>query len=138
MVFKAAPKMVLVKEDDMKVIQHPNMKLILKSGVSGKDGKDGVDGANGSGDYNSPTPIAIVDGSTFNIPAGKKLDSISVIPAAGDRVLTVGYSAGEGEVIDAEDISGNDGASFPSGKYFHNGITLHFSGFTGSVLIYLL
>lgn len=96
-------------------------------------GQQGEDGG-----YASPAETAVVDGTTYAIPAGKKLDSISVVPAIGARVLTVGYSTGTAEVIDNEDVDSNDGASFSIGKYYHTGKTLHFSGFTGSVLVYLL
>ena len=88
--------------------------------------------------YVSPTPISVVDGTTFVIPAGKKLDSITAIPAAGARTLSVGYSAGAGEVIDAEEIPSNDETSFPIGRRYNAGKTLHFSDYIGQIVIYLL
>lgn len=91
-----------------------------------------------AGGYQSPGETSIVHGTTYDIPAGKKLDSISIVPGTGTRTITVGYSLGAGEVIDAEEIDNNDAASFAIGKYYHTAKTIHFSGFTGSVLIYLL
>lgn len=88
--------------------------------------------------YASPEPISIIEGDAYDIPAGKKLDSISIIPSAGDRVLTIGYSPGAGDLVDGETIASDDSASFQYGIYFHLGQTLHFSGFSGDILIYLL
>lgn len=88
--------------------------------------------------YVSPTPISVVDGTTYAIPPGKKLDSITTIPAAGARTLSVGYSAGGGEVIDSETIDNNDETSFPIGRRYSAGKTLHFSQYTGQIVIYLL
>jgi hypothetical protein len=124
----------------VKVAQRPNVRLKITRGFSIliNRGATGAPGQNGADGYNGTSPTAIVDGTTYAVPAGKKVDSISVVPAAGVRLLTVGYSSGTGEVVDAEEISSNDGASFHVGKYYHAGKTLHFSGFTGSVLIYLL
>lgn len=121
---------VLVLKDDLTLIPRNTLRLILSQGAAGNNGVDGA--------YNSPTPFPIVDGTTLVIQAGKKIDSISVIPAAGARILTVGYTYGSGEVVDNEEVAALDPASFHIGKYYDVQTTLHFSGFTGSVLIYLL
>ena len=56
-------------------------------------------------------------------PAGMK-------PAGADELRPFGG-------LTAEEIEADDSASFQIGRYFHLGKTIHFSGFEGSVLIYL-
>ena len=92
----------------------------------------------GGGSITSVFNVDVIDGTTYNIPAGKKLDSVSVIPETGDRVLTIGYTYGSGEIIDAEEIISDTAPSFPRGMYFHNGQTIHFSGFVGQVKLYII
>ena len=112
------------------VVNKPAVVHTVPGGPRGIKGDDGA--------YASPTATDIEDGTEYEVPAGKQLHSIAVVPASGARVLTVGYSAGAGEVIDEEDVDSDDSVTFPINKYYHAGITLHFSGFTGSVLIYVL
>lgn len=108
-------------------------------GIQGPQGIQGIQGVPGAdGGYVSPTPTSISDGTTYAVPAGKKLDSIAVIPSAGDRTLTVGYTYGVGDLIDLEEVTSNDAPNYVIQKYYHTGKTLHFAGFSGQVMIYLL
>lgn len=106
------------------------VNVIVNRGITGPPGADGT--------FISPSAQAVVDTSTINISAGKQVLSIAIVPTGSTRTLSVGYSAGTGELIDNEPIDANDSPVFYIGRYFHTAKTLHFSGFTGSVLIYIL
>lgn len=109
-------------------------------GVQGPQGIQGIQGIPGAdGGYTSPSATTVADGTTYSVPAGKKLDSIAVVPSgSGDRTLTVGYAYGVGDLIDQEEVLSNDAPNYVIQKYFHDGKTIHFSGFSGQVMIYLL
>lgn len=96
-----------------------------------------IPGGSNSG-YNSPTPIDIASPTTYNIPNGKLLLAIAVIPASGARNLSVGYTAGSTQILDNEEIDSNKEASFIVGRYFNTQKTLHISGFTGQLIFYIL
>ena len=104
--------------------------LTFNRGIHGPPGLDGV--------YGSPVLTSIIPGTTYVIPAGKQLDSIAVIPAAGARTITIGYTASATQIADTEDVNSNQSLVLTIKKYYHTVQTIHFSGFTGSVRIYLL
>lgn len=118
---------IRVDEREARVCPDGDVKIIVPVGVQGAPGAD----AAGS------ILLSVVNGTTYAISPGKLLDKIAVIPSSGDRILTVGYSAGTGEIIDNEEISSNNGTTFPIVRYFHGGQTIHFSGFTGQVKLFL-
>ncbi len=123
-------KQTLVLQAGLKLTHTRGYKLELSRGVSGRPGINGA--------YNTPEPTTIVDGTTHVIPAGKQLQGIAILPETDDRVLTVGYSAGAGEVIDNEEVNGDDAGFFLIGKFYPTAKTIHFSGFEGEVLIFIL
>ena len=87
----------------------------------------------------SATPAtAIVDGTTVALPPNKQVLSIAVTAAAGSRTLTVGTSAAATDVIDSEVIPTNTDQNLPVGIFTSTGLTLHFSGFIGTVRVYIL
>ena len=64
--------------------------------------------------------------------------SIGVTAAAGSRTLNVGTSAAGTDVVDGEVIPTNTDDNLPVGIFTSTGLTLHFSGFIGTVRIYIL
>ena len=133
--FNESGKAILVIGTGLKLNISTGLRLFIKQGASGDNGKDGADG---SGSGASPAvSVSVVNGTTYALAAGKKLDSISVVPASGDRLISVGYTAGAGDVLDNEDVLSNDGTSWPIGRRYHTGKTLHFSQFTGEVILYI-
>ena len=95
-------------------------------------GEPGVDGG-----YISPTLTAITPGSTFAIPAGKRLMGFGINAAAGARTFTVGTTPG-GDELDSVTIPTNTDYDVNVRLYTSTGVTIHFTGFTGNVRIYLL
>ena len=106
------------------------------TGATGATGAEGPAGADGG--YASPSGTAVVNGTTIAVPANKQIHSIAVTAAAGSRTLAVGTSASGTDVIDGEAIPTNTDQNFPVGIFTSTGLTLHFSGFTGTVRVYLL
>ena len=96
-----------------------------------------VSGAIGTGGINT-VDLDIIDGTNYTFPAGKKLDSISVLPSGADRTLTIGTTPSGTEVLEDMAIAANTSPSAALGIYFHNGATLSFSGFVGTVKLYIL
>ena len=94
-------------------------------------GEPGADGG-----YTSPALTAVTPGSTFAIPAGKTLLMFGIDRAAGARTFTVGTTVG-GDEITTVDVPSNTDSRPMAGFYTSVGQTIHFSGFTGNVRIYL-
>ena len=90
-----------------------------------------------AGGYTSPVLTAITPGSTFAIPAGKRLIGFGINAAAGSRTFTVGTTVG-GDELDSVTIPTNTDYDVNVRLYTSTGVTLHFSSFTGNVRIYLL
>ena len=86
----------------------------------------------------TPVTVSVVDGTTYAVEAGKYLLSICPVPASGDRVLSAGYSAGATQVLDNEEILSNEARTINILRRFHTATTLHFSDFTGSLILYFL
>ena len=86
----------------------------------------------------TPVTVSVVDGTTYAVEAGKYLLSICPVPASGDRVLSAGYSAGATQVLDNEEILSNEARTINVLRRFHTATTLHFSDFTGSLILYFL
>ena len=95
-------------------------------------GEPGADGG-----YTSPALTAIAPGSTFAIPAGKRLMGFGIDAAAGSRTFTVGTTVG-GDELDSVTIPTNTDYDVNVRLYTSTGVTIHFTGFTGNVRIYLL
>ena len=86
----------------------------------------------------TPVTVSVVDGTTYAVEAGKYLLSICPVPASGDRVLSAGYSAGATQVLDNEEILSNEARTINVLRRFHTATTLHFSDFTGSLILIFL
>ncbi len=107
------------------------IELCFPKSLKGEKGDDG------SGGF-SFLPVNITSPTTYTVPAGKLLLAIAVVPAAGARNISIGYTAGATQVLDTEQIDSNAAASFLVNRYFNTAKTLHISGFTGQLIFYIL
>lgn len=92
----------------------------------------------GTGGGVTPQTISVVPGTTFQVPAGKLLFYISAVPTNVDRVLSAGYSPGATQVLDNSEIPANDNGGMAILRRYDSATTIHFSGYTGSLIIYLI
>lgn len=123
---------VSVTDDETAAADNSDVTLTISQGA------DVTITLSGGGGYASPSATAIVDGTTVALPANKQVLSIAVTAAAGSRTLTVGTSAAATDVIDSEVIPTNTDQNLPVGIFTSTGLTLHFSGFIGTVRVYIL
>ena len=92
----------------------------------------------GSPSVTATSATTIVNGTTVVVPANKQILSIGVTAAVGSRTLNVGTSVAGTDVVDGEVIPTNTDYNLPVGIFTSTGLTLHFSGFIGTVRIYIL
>jgi hypothetical protein len=90
------------------------------------------------GGYSSPPPQTVAVGGTVAIPEGKLLLGIAFDADASLRTISIGTSANATNVADNEEISPSQPYFYGCSIYFQQAGTLHFSGASATVRIYLL